>query len=78
MGPWPFMALSHREPDHPRQILIRASLHQARAQDADPKTLQLSANPNDSAEAYAPVKVMAMPAPRNVAWGYDWGHSNAS
>lgn len=78
MDPKASMAPSRRESDLPRQILMHSSLHRARDQDSELKTSQLAVKPDDSAEAHAIVRAMAISAPQNVAWSYDWGRSNAS
>ena len=63
---------------HPRRILMRSSLRQARDQDSEIKTSQLPWGSTDPAEAFALAKAFAISNPTNVASAHDWGHANAS
>ena len=57
---------------------MRASLQGAReACDSELKRLGRSAQATDSAEAYPPVKAIALSSPGNVALGRDWDYQNA-
>ena len=67
------------QPEHPRRVLMRASLDQARrAGDVEVKQLAQSPQATDSSEACNLAKAIALPAsPNPIAPAQDWDHANA-